>query len=619
MPSRPSELDSSVEDDDEMDVSEQSAQVVPEIIADIDRITRLERGVEEDRDLFDRLRDIVEDLECEVASLRTWKQNVEDKGCSGCSRKAFNSADAPHPAVPLTGSASSSRRVAAPAALTPSPPMVSSSSGAGIGQAQDTKETRASVRVTKTRTPRNDTAVVDGAVNIVAPPVTPVTILRRPTYATSDEECVVSSYASVAAGNSRKDGYSVVAGRKRFASKKAVTPDPITSIPLRERHLTVKFVRERDTKSVLPQGVTVGVIRDALNRSRYALKCNAYFSVASLGKWGDVLLTLAATRVGDIAGYYPALRDTLESLNIGQFTCLRDTQKCKVFVGMVPLSRFGGGWQPREWEGRTAFDHLSADIENSNPGIVVAAKPSWAGRLHKLKERRVNNAGLILVLEMTPEVRKMMAAAQPRITVVGRPRVCRLWREDNPTVVCAVCQTVGHRSGECKNKPVCAFCHKDHLTAKHLCPVMSCRKLGTACAHVHRLCLLCNSNDHFTGHRDCDALRGASSSPPGLGPATLVVADHTSVVGVSDESRGRLRRQAASRPGTALAPHMINNGVSAHGIRRSMLRSDINPDRTVHNKEVRVPRLDKGKAVARSLSAPADVSRAGGNVTLSEW
>jgi len=111
----------------------------------------------------------------------------------------------------------------------------------------------------------------------------------------------------------------------------------------------------------------------------------------------------------------------------------------------------------------------------------------------------------------------------------------------------------------------------------------------------------------------------ASSSPAGLRPATPVVADHTSVVGVSDESRGRLRRHTVGRPDTALAPHMINKGVSAKGISRTMLRSEINPDCAVHNKEVRVPRLDKGKAVERSPSAPADVSSAGRNVTLSEW
>jgi len=356
-----------------------------------------------------------------------------------------------------------------------------------------------------------------------------------------------------------------------------------------------------------------------LNAALIALNCRAYFSQASLSKWGDVLLTLAATEVEQITGYYPAMREALDVFGLGTFTFVRDTEKVKVFVGMVPLSPFGGGWNPSDWEGSAAFDCLAADIENSNPGIIVAARPSWAGRLHKLKERHVNNAGLILVLELTAEVRAMMGAAQPRINVAGRPRVCRTWREDNPSIVCSRCQTVGHRPGECRNTPVGAFCSGSHLTNMHKCPVLSCGKVGTACPHVNRQCILCHSDAHFTGHRECAAVHGSSSSPIVLSPATPVVADHTSVVGVSDHSRGRLRRQAAGRPGTPLAPHMVDKGVSGHGITKVLQRSDINPDRAGHGREVVVPALDKGKGIARSPSAPADVSRVGGMRFLSEW
>ena len=383
--------------------------------------------------------------------------------------------------------------------------------------------------------------------------------------------------------------------------------------------MTIKFDRARDTKYSLPEGATVGKIRESLNAALIALNGRAYFSQASLSKWGDVLLTLAATDVEQITGYYPALREALDIFGLGKFTFVRDTEKVKVFVGMVPLSQFGGGWQPSEWEGHSAFDRLAADIENSNPGIIVAARPSWAGRLHKLKERRVNNAGLILVLELTTEVRAMMGAAQPRINVSGRPQVCRTWREDNPSIVCSRCQTVGHRPGECRNAPVCAFCFGSHLTNEHKCPVLSCGKVGTVCPHVSRQCILCRSTEHFTGCRECAAVRGSSSSPVVLGPATPVVADPTSVVGVSDHSRGRLRRQAAGRPGTPLAPHMVDNGISGHGITEILQRSDINPGRADHSREVVVPALDKGKGIARSPSAPADVSRVGGKGFLSEW
>jgi len=213
----------------------------------------------------------------------------------------------------------------------------------------------------------------------------------------------------------------------------------------------------------------------------------------------------------------------------------------------------------------------------------------------------------------------MMKAASPRIVVAGCHRVCWMWREVNPTVVCGTCQTVGHRAGECRNKPVCAFCHGMHLTRRHACPVLSCKKIGTVGPHVSRMCILCHLADHFTGHQECSALRGSSSSPPVLGPATPVIADHTSDVGVSDRSRGRLRRQALDRPGTPLAKHMTDNTISHVAISEVKLRSDINPDRGSHNRQVVVPRLDEGKGVARSPSAPADVSWSGGNDTLRLW
>ena len=56
------------------------------------------------------------------------------------------------------------------------------------------------------------------------------------------------------------------------------------------------------------------------------------------------------------------------------------------------------------------------------------------------------------------------------------------------------------------------------------------------------------------------------------------------------------------------------NGISGVGITTVIQRSAINPDRSAHTREVVVPRLDKGKGVMCSLSAPADVSRSGGSV-----
>ena len=265
-------------------------------------------------------------------------------------------------------------------------------------------------------------------------------------------------------------------------------------------------------------------------------------------------------------------------------------------------------------------------FENSNPGILIAARPAWAGRLLRLKERKASTAGLILILEMTDVVRNMLSKDQSRLIVAGHHRICHLWGENNPATVCRNCQTLGHSHGECKNSAVCAFCGKDHPTIQHVRPVITCRKKGVVCKHVKRMCLLCHSADHCVGHHDSVAVKAASTTPSDVDPATRVVADPTSISGVSDVSHGRLRRQALNRPGTPLCDTMITAGVSKNGISTTMMRSVINPDRSLHNREVQAPAdiqsaepsERKGKGVGRSSpSAPADVSH-GENSTVSQ-
>jgi len=89
-----------------------------------------------------------------------------------------------------------------------------------------------------------------------------------------------------------------------------------------------------------------------------------------------------------------------------------------------------------------------------------------------------------------------------------------------------------------------------------------------------------------------------------LGPATPVVADHTSVVGVSDLSCGA--KLLGDQPGTPLAPHIVNNGISSHRLIKVMKQSEVNLNPARHNTEVVVPRLDKGQGITRWPSALTD-------------
>jgi len=85
---RPSALDSSDDEDDDMDIVGQLAQiVVPVELSADDKIERLEDDMENDRDMFDQLLDTVEGLEIMIGDLVKWKNNVIDNGRLRCSVK----------------------------------------------------------------------------------------------------------------------------------------------------------------------------------------------------------------------------------------------------------------------------------------------------------------------------------------------------------------------------------------------------------------------------------------------------------------------------------------------------------------------------------------------------
>jgi len=331
---RPAELDSCDGSLDFMDDDEQSAQKVDDVVLnDHDKIVRLEKAVEDERDLLDRLRDIVEDLEVEVKQLLTWKADVMANGCPRCPGKntVRKAAGTTLPAIRLVGA-------------TISPPIVARSDSDCATAGPSTKHVTPIVPAVL---PRKGSTVRQKAVrraekysapaaNLSSATSVPVSILRSSAYATTDEDKVTKSFASVAASNASPDGYNVVAGRKCFMRKKTVSPDPITSIPARSHHVTIKFTQAQNVKYVLPTGITVGQIRDKLNQALFSLNCGAYVSMCSSGKWDDVLLTLAATSADDIVGYYPALREVLEELGLGEFKFARDVERVKLFVSMVP-------------------------------------------------------------------------------------------------------------------------------------------------------------------------------------------------------------------------------------------------------------------------------------------
>jgi len=271
---RPLELDSSDDADDNMDIVGESAQIVAPVELSADnKIKHLEDNMANDWDMFDRLRDTVEDLEIMISDLVKWKNNDIDNGCSRGSVKRQEQQKCTVDtklAIPI----SSPAVVADPSWV---PILVASCKDAPIVAPPITVPSATPGK----RTPVKNTPVVQ----VVVSPQAPVTILRWPTYTASDEGRASASFASGAAKNASADGYKVVAGCKRFVRKSPTnTQKAITAIPARQRHLSVRFTRECATKFVLPQGITVGRIRECLNSTLFALNCGAYFSVASATK-----------------------------------------------------------------------------------------------------------------------------------------------------------------------------------------------------------------------------------------------------------------------------------------------------------------------------------------------
>jgi len=159
-----------------------------------------------------------------------------------------------------------------------------------------------------------------------------------------------------------------------------------------------------------------------------------------------------------------------------------------------------------------------------------------------MKSRKQTTVGLTILVEETNELKRIMAASDPKILVGGRRRFARVWRERSDTLVCDNCLTVGHSLLECKLQGKCRWCRKDHLSRDYKGPIIDCPALkGVACKHCQKKCLLCDSGGRYTGYKECQVLTNRRSTPPRYGPATPVEANNTSREGVNDRSRNRFR------------------------------------------------------------------------------
>ena len=396
-----------------------------------------------------------------------------------------------------------------------------------------------------------------------------------------------------------KEGFTVVVGkaeRKKGTRKAEVKHDNVP--PVKERHLKVRFTGKRGVRHILPEGVSTESVRSELNKTLKELNVEGYFSTANANRWGDIELTLARTRAIDIVNTGNAMTEALEGLGLKEFSFVRDTPKVMLYVAMVPLKKggFGQDWSPEDWSGENAFDTLAADIENSNPGVFIRARPSWVGKLHVMKSRKQSTAGLKILCETNQTTREILGRKEPKILIGGRLRFCRVWRDSNSSILCDKCCNVGHSIAECKDEPVCRWCRKHHLSSEHKCLIVDCpAPKGAPCMHCRKVCFLCDDNSHYTGFRECSVLRDRTSVPR-FGPATPIEGDNTSANGVNDRSRNRFKITDQERRKTPLCEQVLeaeNQGERSRIPRTRRSASSPPANKSTEETEEKVPQLLK--------------------------
>jgi len=135
--------------------------------------------------------------------------------------------------------------------------------------------------------------------------------------------------------------------------------------------------------------------------------------------------------------------------------------------------------------------------------------------------------------------------------------------------------------------------------------------------------MLCERSDHFTGYNTCPVVTASGSSPAPAGARSPIVADDTSVTGVSDRSRNRQRRRHRGFHVENTSEVIVEKEVSAKGLaddvvegmryadvradhRRGMTDSVLPKAKVVRPK---VDRKGKGKAIdAYEQAGPSGIT-----------
>jgi len=383
-----------------------------------------------------------------------------------------------------------------------------------------------------------------------------------------------------------------------------------------ERHITMRFETGKRTQlPVTPEAVRIRMNQTLSNLGKVCDKTPYIREARSKLEIGCIYLTLAehtATQVWDrLERCRSTLLRELGPSGLTNFVFHKDVAKVKILVSGVPLAPTGRGslWKPEDWSGDRAFDGLRTDIEGSNPGVITAGRPNMLGSVYAMKQAGATSCGIRFTLERNDASDRILSSG--RVFLFGKSRNARFFEEHRSAPVCTKCLQVGHVEMLCAFPPRCRFCLGDHLSKSHQCGQLNCPgENGQSCSHTVRRCMLCERSDHFTGYNRCPVVFASGSSPAPAGARSPIVADDTSVTGVSDRSLNHQRRRRRGVHVEITSEVMVEKEVSAKGLtvevegmsyaarradhRRGMTDSALPEAKVVRPK---VDRKGKGKAI----------------------
>ncbi|RPA88909.1 hypothetical protein L873DRAFT_1796415 [Choiromyces venosus 120613-1] len=199
---------------------------------------------------------------------------------------------------------------------------------------------------------------------------------------------VSSSSSPVAATSSDDKLFTVVSSQKGRCS----APWPGPTVTAHKHHVAIHF-KKRGTKTLLPAGINMEMIKNTLNTVFVAQGSDAHFGSHTTHRTTvDLFLDLVQHSAASIWDIVPHLEVTAMGLGLNGFSFCQDTKKVKILISQLPLSSAGvrSSWGVSDWQGDAAFDDMIRDLEVTNPGFNIVGRPHWIGSLAGHKQYKHN-------------------------------------------------------------------------------------------------------------------------------------------------------------------------------------------------------------------------------------